>query len=149
MGAFPRGRLSEFEMQNLLQVIPVTGLPEIREGANLALDIVAATSALRFALEDADVVVIAQKIVSKAEGRRVRLSAIEPSPKAIELAKLCAKDPRLVELILRECTKVVRCAKDVLIVQHRLGFTVANAGIDQSNIEDGDTHALLLPVDPD
>ena len=96
-----------------------------------------------------DVAVLAQKIVSKAQGRRVALESVAPSARAYELASACGKDPRLVELVLGEATDVVRCVPGVLIVRHRLGFIVANAAIDQSNVEGGDAHALLLPVDPD
>jgi coenzyme F420-0:L-glutamate ligase/coenzyme F420-1:gamma-L-glutamate ligase len=136
-------------MKNSLTLIPLIGLPEIRPGDNLASHILTTASTLSLRFEDSDVVVIAQKVVSKSEDRRICLSSVAPSALAIELAQTCAKDPRIVELVLRESSKVVRCSKDVLIVRHRLGFTVANAGIDQSNVEDGDTHALLLPEDPD
>ncbi|MFL0671430.1 MAG: coenzyme F420-0:L-glutamate ligase [Erythrobacter sp.] len=95
-----------------------------------------------------DIVVVAQKIVSKAEGRKVALAAVEPSPEALALAKRIGKDPRLVELVLRESAAVMRAKPGVLIVRHRLGLVMANAGIDQSNLEGAD-HALLLPVDPD
>ncbi len=132
-----------------LQIIPVVGLPEIRHGDDLPFLIDGAALASGWELQSADVLVIAQKIVSKSEGRIVQLSDVEPTLRAVELAAICDKDPRLVELVLRESSVVVRCARDVLIVRHRLGFTVANAGIDQSNVEAGDGHALLLPVDPD
>jgi coenzyme F420-0:L-glutamate ligase / coenzyme F420-1:gamma-L-glutamate ligase len=96
-------------------------------------------------------VVLAQKIVSKAEGRLFRLSDITPSERAIELGPKVDKDPRLVELILRESTEIVRAIKGVVIVQHRLGFVMANAGIDHSNVapDDGSERVLLLPLDPD
>lgn len=124
------------------------GVPEIRPGD--ALDAILATALERngLALADRDVVAFCQKIVSKAENRFVELDAIEPSTRALELAGLCGKDARFVEVVLRESTDLVRCAKDVLIVRHRLGFVVANAGVDQSNI-DGGGRALLLPEDPD
>jgi len=99
-------------------------------------------------LRDHDIVVLAQKIVSKAEGRLVRLSDVTPSPRARDLGEKADKDPRLVELILRESTEVVRATRGVLIVEHRLGFVMANAGIDASNIDDPE-QVLLLPVDPD
>ena len=132
-----------------LQLLPVAGLPEVRPGNDLADLIASAATTCGTPLESADVVVIAQKIVSKAEGRQVQLAGVAPSPKALTLAAICNKDPRLVELVLSEALEVVRCARDVLIVRHRLGFIVANAGIDQSNIEEGDMTALLLPRDPD
>src|SRR6201985_3324470 len=98
-----------------------------------------------------DVFVLAQKIVSKAEGRMVDLATVRPSADAIELAGKVQKDPRLVELILSESVRVVRARPGVLIVEHRLGFVMANAGIDQSNVAAADDpqRALLLPVDPD
>ena len=132
-----------------VQIIPVVGLPEIRRGDQLPTLIDGAALASGWELQSAAVLVVAQKVVSKSEGRIVRLTDVEPSERALELAAICNKDPRIVELVLRESSVVVRCASDVLIVRHRLGFTVANAGIDQSNIDAGDEHALLLPADPD
>jgi coenzyme F420-0:L-glutamate ligase / coenzyme F420-1:gamma-L-glutamate ligase len=99
-------------------------------------------------LQDHDVVVLAQKIVSKAEGRLFRLSDVTPSERAVELGLKVDKDPRLVELILRESKEVVRAITGVIIVEHRLGFVMANAGIDASNVDDPD-QVLLLPEDPD
>lgn len=96
-----------------------------------------------------DVVVVAQKIVSKTEGRCVRLADVAPSGRAIALATEVEKDPRLVELILRESAAIVRSRPGVLIVRHRLGFIVANAAIDQSNLPGDEDQALLLPADPD
>jgi coenzyme F420-0:L-glutamate ligase/coenzyme F420-1:gamma-L-glutamate ligase len=102
-------------------------------------------------LRDRDVLVIAQKIVSKAEGRSIDLATVIPSPRAVELAAEVGKDPRLVEVILSESTRVVRSRPNLLIMQHRLGFVMANAGVDHSNVAptDGIDRALLLPVDPD
>jgi coenzyme F420-0:L-glutamate ligase/coenzyme F420-1:gamma-L-glutamate ligase len=88
-------------------------------------------------------------VVSKAEGRQIDLAAVQPTPKALEVSAVVQKDPRLVELILRESRRIVRTAKDVLIVEHRLGFIMANAGIDQSNVSGSSESALLLPEDPD
>ncbi len=100
---------------------------------------------------DGDVIVIAQKIVSKAEGRRVEIASVTPSARAIALAGEVGKDPRLVEIVLSESRRVVRSRPNLLIVEHRLGFVMANAGVDQSNVapQDGVARALLLPVDPD
>jgi coenzyme F420-0:L-glutamate ligase/coenzyme F420-1:gamma-L-glutamate ligase len=95
------------------------------------------------------VLVLAQKIVSKAEGRLVHLPEVAPSPRALELAVTTGKDPRLVELILGEATEVLRARPGLLVVEHRLGFVCANAGVDQSNVAGSDDWALLLPVDPD
>ncbi len=103
------------------------------------------------ALRSDAVLVFAQKVVSKAEGRRVDLATVTPSERALELARTVQKDPPLVELVLRESRRIVRCAKEVLIVEHRLGLIMANAGIDQSNVADpaSGEFALLLPEDPD
>lgn len=106
--------------------------------------------------QDGDVLAVAQKIVSKAEGRLVNLADVTPSERAVELGQQAAKDPRLVELILRESDEVSRFRPGVIIVRHRLGFTSANAGIDRSNVgfdadvgPDGEERVLLLPLDPD
>lgn len=97
-----------------------------------------------------DVLVVTQKIVSKAEGRRVDLCAVAPGADALALARTTGKDPRLVELVLRESSAVVRAVPHVLITRHRLGFVMANAGIDQSNVgPNGGGDVLLLPEDPD
>lgn len=128
----------------------LAGLPPVRAGDDLAALTLAALDAQGLALRDGDVLVFAQKIVSKSEGRSVALAAVEPSPRAVELAAAVQKDARLVELILRESVRVVRHRVNVLIVEHRLGFVMANAGIDQSNVDHGDgERALLLPADPD
>lgn len=134
----------------MLSFHPVIGLPEVQPGDDLIelLDRALAT-APDSQLRDGDVLVIAQKVVSKAENRYVELATVEPSIAAHELARRCHKDPRLVELVLRESTEVVRVAPHVLIVRHRLGFVVANAAIDQSNLPAGGDHALLLPANPD
>ena len=100
---------------------------------------------------DGDVLVVAQKIVSKAEGRHVDLASVRPSQRAQSLAAEVDKDPRLVEVILRESRRVVRHRPGVLIVEHRLGFIMANAGVDRSNVDPatGSDPVLLLPADPD
>lgn len=136
-------------MRNLsLTALP--GIAEIDHGAALAPVIVDALTRAGMSLEHGDVVVIAQKIVSKAEGRQVLLATVEPSPRAHELAAKVDKDPRIVELMLRESREVVRAGRGVLIVEHRLGFVMASAGIDQSNVPGGDDEqVLLLPADPD
>jgi coenzyme F420-0:L-glutamate ligase/coenzyme F420-1:gamma-L-glutamate ligase len=123
-------------------VIPIPGIPEIEAGAPLA-ELIAA----RAELEDGDVVTIAQKVVSKAEDRRVSLDEVTPSAKARELAERLGKDPALVELILGESRRVVRDER-VLIVETRSGLICANAGIDSSNVGSGGG-VLLLPADPD
>lgn len=126
-------------------------IPEIQSGDALAPLIVAALAANDMALSADSIVVVAQKIVSKAEGRFAFLDEVVPSARAHELAGLTGKDARLVELTLAESSAVLRAVPGVLIVRHRLGYVMANAGIDQSNVPgaDGRERALLLPRDPD
>jgi len=127
------------------------GVPMVKAGDDLAGIVLTALKAAGLSLRDGDVVVLAQKIVSKAEGRMIELGGIDPSPKAIEIAAQSDKDPRVVELILGESDEVLRVRPGAIIVAHRLGFVAANAGIDQSNIGNGDAddRVLLLPLDPD
>lgn len=134
-----------------LSFCAIPGIGEIRPGDNLARLLVGALHAWEYVARHRDVFVIAQKVVSKAEGRMVDLRNVTPSPRALELARQTGKDPRLVETILLESIEVIRAAPDVLIVRHRLGFVMANAGIDRSNVEsapDAET-VLLLPRDCD
>jgi coenzyme F420-0:L-glutamate ligase/coenzyme F420-1:gamma-L-glutamate ligase len=135
----------------MVTLLPVPGIPLVAPGDDLAALLIAALAAAGMALCPRDVVVVAQKIVSKAEGRYVELARVTPSPRAAALAAEVDKDPRLVEVILGESTEVVRHRAGVLIVAHRLGFVMANAGVDQSNIDHGETgeRVLLLPEDPD
>ena len=135
-------------------VQPLPGLPEIRRGDDLATLILAALRRADLALQAGDVLVVAQKIVSKAEGRSVDLTTITPSSKAVELAARVQKDARFVEVVLSESAEVVRAAPGVLVTRHRLGFVMANAGIDRSNVPAEDATrpedtVLLLPVDCD
>jgi len=140
-----------------LEIIAPGGVPLVRPGDDLAAIVIGALDAAGERLRDGDVLVLAQKIVSKAEDRYVALDTVTPSARALELAAEVDKDPRLVELILAESTEVVRHRQGVLIVAHRLGAVMANAGIDQSNVEplppglDGAPRprVLLLPEDPD
>jgi coenzyme F420-0:L-glutamate ligase/coenzyme F420-1:gamma-L-glutamate ligase len=125
------------------------GIPEVRPGDDLASVIGAALDRAGIALAPGDVLVVAQKVVSKSEGRVVDLADVVPSARAIELAAVTGKDARMVELILSESAQVLRAKKEVIVVEHRLGFVMANAGIDQSNVERGVERALLLPQDPD
>jgi coenzyme F420-0:L-glutamate ligase/coenzyme F420-1:gamma-L-glutamate ligase len=127
------------------------GVPLVKAGDDLAGIILDALSTARLSLQAGDVVVLAQKIVSKAEGRMVELRSVEPSAEAIEIAIRSDKDPRVVQLILDESEEVLRVRPGAVIVGHRLGFVAANAGIDQSNIGSGDDddRVLLLPLDPD
>ena len=135
--------------KHTLTLTALDGISEITPGQSIVETIIAALRANALSLSGEMVVVLCQKIVSKAENRYVELATVSPSQRANEIAALCEKDPRLVELVLRESSAVLRCVKDVLIVRHRLGFVVANAGIDQSNIPDAAVRALLLPQDPD
>ena len=131
-------------------LIPVSGLPLVRAGDDISQLIAAALEQAGERLGENDIVAVAQKIVSKAEGRVVKLATVTPSTRAREIAKTVGKDPRLVELILAESAAVVRTAPNVLIVEHRLGLVMANAGVDQSNVDsEGGEAALLLPLDPD
>jgi len=132
-----------------LSFFPIPGIPQIEPGADLAAVLIEHITAAGLTLETGDVVTIAQKIVSKAEDRFVDLNDIEPSAQASSLAYAREKDPRLAELILRESTRIVRDTPLVLIVEHRLGIVLANAGIDRSNVDGDDDTVLLLPEDPD
>jgi coenzyme F420-0:L-glutamate ligase/coenzyme F420-1:gamma-L-glutamate ligase len=130
-----------------IELIPVAGLPEIREGDDLPSLIFGAVRTAGVSFADKDIVVVAQKVVSKAEGRLVNLSTIEPSAQASQLAAKEGRDPRLVEVILRESRRIVR-DHSVLIVETHHGFVCANAGVDHSNVP-GDDVVTLLPADPD
>jgi coenzyme F420-0:L-glutamate ligase / coenzyme F420-1:gamma-L-glutamate ligase len=138
-------------MTSRLEIVALPGLPMVRAGDDIAALIAAGLSRADIALRNGDVIVVAQKIVSKAEGRTVDIATVEPSAEAVKLAVEVGKDPRLVEVVLRESTRVVRSRPNLIIVQHRLGFVMANAGVDQSNVApaDGVHRALLLPLDPD
>jgi coenzyme F420-0:L-glutamate ligase / coenzyme F420-1:gamma-L-glutamate ligase len=126
------------------------GIPLVKDGDDLVEIILAAAAQADLTFADGDIIVIAQKIVSKAEGRLIRLADVTPSAAAVALAKATEKDPALVQLILDESSVVMRSKPGVIIVRHRLGHVGANAGIDQSNIETEEGEcALLLPVDPD
>jgi coenzyme F420-0:L-glutamate ligase/coenzyme F420-1:gamma-L-glutamate ligase len=132
-------------------LIALPGVPLIRPGDDLASILIEAIEAAGHTSRARDVLVVAQKIVSKAEGRYRRLDEVMVSPRAQEIARQSHKDPRLIEVILSESAEIIRCTRDVVIVEHRLGFVMANAGVDQSNIDHGEDgeRVLLLPVDPD
>lgn len=138
-------------MASRLTITGLTGVPMVQpedDLARIALDAYAATG---LAPEDGDVLVLAQKIVSKSEGRMVDVSAVEPSQEAIALAAETEKDPRLCEVILSESRRIVRHRPNLIIAEHKRGWVMANAGIDHSNVAPGDEHerVLLLPLDPD
>src|SRR5258707_15362600 len=134
-----------------VEILAVPGIPLVRKDDDLVALIGEGVARGGIVPRGGDVFVLTQKIVSKAEGRMVDLATVDPSAEAIELAGNVQKDPRLVELILSESVRVVRARPGILIVEHRLGFVMANAGIDQSNVSSPDDpqRALLLPVDPD
>jgi coenzyme F420-0:L-glutamate ligase / coenzyme F420-1:gamma-L-glutamate ligase len=138
-------------MPSHLTITALTGVPLVKADDDLAAIALAAYSATGLAPEDGDVLVVAQKIVSKAEDRAVDVATVEPSPHAIALAAEVEKDPRLVEVILSESRRIVRHRPNLMIAEHRRGWVMANAGIDHSNIapSDGVDRVLLLPVDPD
>jgi coenzyme F420-0:L-glutamate ligase / coenzyme F420-1:gamma-L-glutamate ligase len=134
-----------------ITLTPIPDIPLVRPGDDLAALIIAACERSALGPVDGDVVVVAQKVVSKAEGRYVDLAAVRPSARAQELAAQVGKEARLVEVILQESRRVVRHRPGVLIVEHRLGFVMANAGVDRSNVDPqmGAEPVLLLPRDPD
>ena len=135
-------------MPAALSVIPVEGIPEIREGDSLADEIARALRASGRELIEGDVLAVAQKIVSKAEGRVRLLRDVEPGAEAQRLASEQGKDPRVVELVLRESRRIVRIARGVIISETHHGLVCANAGVDRSNAGAPDA-VVLLPVDPD
>jgi coenzyme F420-0:L-glutamate ligase/coenzyme F420-1:gamma-L-glutamate ligase len=133
-----------------------TALPEIplvKQGDDLSQIILAGLDRAGIELLAGDVMILAQKIVSKAEGRSVVLDQVQPGPRAMALAEDTGKDPRIVELILQESNAILRTRRELIIVEHRLGFVCANAGIDHSNVApdpiSGEERVLLLPADPD
>ncbi len=135
-----------------MQLIGLTQIDEVKPGDNLALLLIEAFNSQGVKVEQGDILVIAQKIVSKAEDCYVKLNTVNTTDKAIELAEEVDKDPRLVQLILNESKTVVRKRKGVIIVEHNLGYVHANAGIDRSNLpeaDDGAERVLLLPSNPD
>jgi len=136
-----------------LIITPLTGIPIITVGDDLVEIINNALRTDQISLTNGDIIIIAQKIISKSEGRFVKLSEIEPSLKARKLALSTEKDPRLVELILQESKEIIRIRPGAIIVEHRLGFVCANAGIDHSNViaesVGSEETVLLLPNNPD
>jgi len=131
-----------------IQIIAIPGIPLIQAGDDLAAILLDRLAAADLRLQDGDVLVVTSKIVSKAEGRAMRLHDVVPSPQATELATVCQKDPRLIEVILRESKRVLRTRPGLIIVEDRRGFVCANAGVDHSNVA-GEDWVLCLPEDPD
>ncbi len=133
------------------RLLALAGVPLIQPGDDICDIVLRAVEQSEESLQAGDILVIAQKIVSKAQDRYVDLARVTPSPRAVDLAQTVDKDPRVIELILRESQEVLRVRNDVMIVVHRSGFVMANAGIDFSNVESegADERVLLLPLDPD
>lgn len=131
----------------MLSILPVRGMSEVRKGDDIAKLIIGALRTGGESLKGNDIVVVKQKIVSKAEGNIVRLNDVKPTRRALRIARAQEKDPQLVELILRESRRIVRMGHGVIISETKHGFVCANAGIDRSNVESG--YAALLPDDPD
>jgi len=137
-----------------LVVSPIPNIPLIQAGDDLGLIILEGIRKANIDLIDGDILVVAQKIVSKAENRMVNLGDVTPTPEALEISKIVEKDARFVELVLRESSSVLRARPETLIVEHRKGFVCANAGIDHSNVNnptsgDPEQWVLLLPENPD
>lgn len=134
-----------------LQLVAVPNLPLVEPGDNLGAVLIEALERADQLPQTNDIFVVAQKVVSKAEGRYVDLNRVSPSSRAMELAEHTQKDPRLIEVMLTESSEVLRYRPGLIVVRHRLGFVMANAGIDQSNIDGGveENRVLLLPTDPD
>lgn len=135
-----------------LKLTPLPEIPIVQPGDDIGKIILTSLKRARITLLDGDIIVIAQKIVSKSENRFVNLNDTTPSKKALKISQRCEKDPRLVELILSESRSILRVRSGTIIVEHRLGFICANAGIDHSNVrstQDDDNWVLLLPLDPE
>ncbi|HXP05852.1 MAG TPA: coenzyme F420-0:L-glutamate ligase [Stellaceae bacterium] len=138
-------------MADRVEIIGLHGVPMVKPGDNLHALTVSALVDADMALEADDVLVVAQKIVSKAEGRFVDIATVTPSDRAIKLAEQTGKDPRFVEVVLSESKRIVRHRANLIIAEHTRGWVMANAGIDHSNVAPGEGHerVLLLPLDPD
>ena len=138
-------------MAHRLEIIGLPGVPIVQPGDNLDALAISALVDAAIAPEPGDVLVVAQKIVSKAENRFVDVAKIEPSPEAEKLAEQTGKSPQFCEVVLSESKRIVRHRENLIIAEHRLGWVMANAGIDHSNVAPGHGHerVLLLPVDPD
>jgi coenzyme F420-0:L-glutamate ligase / coenzyme F420-1:gamma-L-glutamate ligase len=132
-----------------IEVIPIRLAADIKPKDKLELIILESISQAHENLYDKDIVVIAQKIISKAEGRIVNLNLINPSDKSIQIARKHCKDARIIEMILSESKEIIKKDRGIIIVETRQGFVCANAGIDQSNVKDSENHVILLPIDAD
>jgi coenzyme F420-0:L-glutamate ligase / coenzyme F420-1:gamma-L-glutamate ligase len=132
---------------------PLTGIPLIKNGDDIPIILLKSIHENSIDLQDGDILVVTHKIVSKAEGRQVQLSDVHVSERAMQVAEISDKNPKLIELILSESKELLRVTRDHIIVEHRLGFICANAGIDHSNVSSSDGNSddsyVLLPLDPD
>lgn len=140
--------LQDIKMPNTISIIPLLGIPEIKPRDNLVKTVIDAAFKQDIAIQDRDILVFAQKIVSKSEGQIVTIKDVSPSPFAVAVSKLLDKDPRFVEIILRESRRIVRMDRRRLIVENTKGIICANAGVDMSNVSGGE-EVTLLPTDPD
>ncbi len=144
----------ELNTNTQVTISAISGIPEIESGDDLAQIILASLDRAQITLEEGDILIVAQKVVSKAEGRLVALDTVTPSKEALALAQQVNKDPRKLEIILQESTRVVRAVnrgddkEGIVITEHNLGFVCANSAVDESNCAQEDT-LILLPVDPD
>ena len=136
-------------MNTEIRILPITGIDEIAPGADLGVLIYEAIQAQRLVLQQGDILVVTQKIVSKAEGRLVKLAEIEPSEFARIAAQSSRKDAQYIEVVLRESRRIVRMDRGMLLTETHHGFVCANAGIDESNVDGGEGEVTLLPIDPD
>lgn len=134
---------------NVIEILPVKIEHNIQPGERIQETIINAIFKENFGIENGDVLVIAQKIISKSEGRLVSLDTVSPSEKSIQIGNITKKDPRLIEIILNESKKIIRMSERTLIVETKHGFICANAGIDKSNVDDNEKKVLLLPKNPD
>ena len=136
------------DLKDTICIIPLRGIPEVERGSSLARLVIEAAAAAEVGISEGDVVAVAQKVVSKAEGRLVRLDEVRPTPAAVEHARRMNRDPRHLEVILSESKRIVRETERVLISRTCHGWTCANAGVDQSNVPAGEV-VSLLPLDAD
>ena len=136
-------------MKSRIEIIPIPVVPDIKAGDKLDIIILESMKNADEFLSEGDIVVVAQKVISKAEGRLIDLKLVNPSEKSLQIAKQNDKDPRLIELILNESVDILRLARGILIVETKRGLICANAGVDQSNVEKSNNYAALLPEDAD
>ena len=136
-------------MKSRIEIIPIPVVPDIKAGDKLDIIILESMNNANEFLLEGDIVVVAQKVISKAEGRLIDLKLVNPSEKSLQIAKQNDKDPRLIELILNESVDILRLARGILIVETKRGLICANAGVDQSNVEKSNDYAALLPEDAD